>query len=164
MTKQERNELVEKLISLRDEFRKKGDWETCDLLADACNELDKMPENAEPTTHEEFEWCHDCKEYDQEKYCCHRWSKVIHNTVEELRTDYVPIKHGRWLIGVGENGEPIGTYCSECGWSWERNIAAIQLNKVLSRIKTPRCPNCGAKMFDEDTNVLIKMDEVEDAE
>ena len=31
-----------------------------------------------------------------------------------------PIKHGRWLIGVGENGEPIGTYCSECGWSWEK--------------------------------------------
>ena len=57
-----------------------------------------------------------------------------------------PTKHGRWLIGVGENGEPIGTYCSECGWSWERNIAAIQLNKVLSRIETPRCPNCGAKM------------------
>lgn len=55
-------------------------------------------------------------------------------------------KHGRWLIGVGENGEPIGTYCSECGWSWERNIAAIQLNKVLSRIETPRCPYCGARM------------------
>jgi len=57
-----------------------------------------------------------------------------------------PIKHGRWLIGVGESGEPIGTYCSECGWSWERNIVAIQLNKVLSRIKTPRCPYCGAIM------------------
>lgn len=57
-----------------------------------------------------------------------------------------PIKHGRWLIGVGENGEPIGTYCSECGWSWEKNVAAIQLNKVLSRIKTPRCPYCGAIM------------------
>jgi hypothetical protein len=55
-------------------------------------------------------------------------------------------KHGHWLIGVGENGEPIGTYCSECGWSWERNIAAIQLNKVFSRIETPRCPYCGAIM------------------
>ena len=25
----------------------------------------------------EFEWCTDCKEYDQEKHCCHRWTKVI---------------------------------------------------------------------------------------
>lgn len=36
--------------------------------------------------HEEtFEWCHDCKEYDTENYCCHRWSKVIRNVVEELK-------------------------------------------------------------------------------
>ena len=34
---------------------------------------------------EEFEWCHDCKEYDQEAHCCHRWTKVIRNTVEELK-------------------------------------------------------------------------------
>jgi hypothetical protein len=38
--------------------------------------------------HEEtFEWCHDCKEYDTENYCCHRWSKVIRNTVEELKEE-----------------------------------------------------------------------------
>lgn len=36
----------------------------------------------EPQT---FEWCTDCKEYDQEKHCCHRWSKVIRNTVEEMK-------------------------------------------------------------------------------
>ena len=64
--------------------------------------------------------------------------------IEKLKAE--PTKHGRWLIGVGENGKPIGTYCSECGWFWERNIAAIQLNKVFSRIETPRCPNCGARM------------------
>ena len=63
-----------------------------------------------------------------------------------LTIEAEPTKHGRWLIGAGENGEPIGTYCSECGWSWERNIAAIQLNKVFSRIETPRCPYCGARM------------------
>lgn len=39
--------------------------------------------------HEEtFEWCHDCKEYDQEKHCCHRWSKRIWETIEELRCGY----------------------------------------------------------------------------
>ena len=34
---------------------------------------------------EEFEWCTDCKEYDQERHCCPRWTKVIRNTVEELK-------------------------------------------------------------------------------
>lgn len=34
---------------------------------------------------EEFEWCHDCKEYDSNSHCCHRWTKVIRQTVKELR-------------------------------------------------------------------------------
>ena len=34
---------------------------------------------------EEFEWCTGCKEYDQEAHCCHRWTKVIRNTVEEIK-------------------------------------------------------------------------------
>lgn len=38
--------------------------------------------------HEEFEWCHDCAEYDQVHHCCHRWTKVIRNTVEELKESY----------------------------------------------------------------------------
>lgn len=38
---------------------------------------------------EEFEWCKTCKEYDQEKHCCHRWSKVIRNTVEEMKQEYI---------------------------------------------------------------------------
>jgi hypothetical protein len=36
----------------------------------------------EPQT---FEWCTDCREYDQKKHCCHRWSKVIRNAVEEMK-------------------------------------------------------------------------------
>jgi hypothetical protein len=36
-----------------------------------------------------FKWCTDCKEYDQEKHCCHRWSKVIRNTVEEMKQKYI---------------------------------------------------------------------------
>ena len=37
---------------------------------------------------EDYEWCHDCKEYDQEKHCCHRWTKVIRQTVEEVKAQY----------------------------------------------------------------------------
>lgn len=44
--------------------------------------------SAEPEC-QEFEWCHDCKEYDQEKHCCHRWTKVIRQTVEEVKAQYV---------------------------------------------------------------------------
>ncbi len=36
-----------------------------------------------------FKWCTDCREYDQEKHCCHRWSKVIRDTVEEMKQEPV---------------------------------------------------------------------------
>ncbi len=39
-----------------------------------------------------FQWCTDCKEYDQEKHCCHRWSKVIRDTVEEMKQEQEPRK------------------------------------------------------------------------
>lgn len=38
-----------------------------------------------PSEQEEFEWCTDCKEYDPEKHCCHRFTKVIRRTVEEMK-------------------------------------------------------------------------------
>ena len=34
---------------------------------------------------ESFEWCTDCKEYDQEKHCCYRYSKVIRQAFEEMK-------------------------------------------------------------------------------
>ena len=42
----------------------------------------------EPTS---YQWCTDCKEYDQEKHCCHRWSKVIRDTVEEMKQEPKPM-------------------------------------------------------------------------
>ena len=49
-----------------------------------------------PTEHpeqEEFKWCRDCAEYDQMAHCCHRWTKVIRQTVEELKQEY----RGEWI-------------------------------------------------------------------
>ena len=40
---------------------------------------------AKPQEPQSFEWCDTCKEYDQENHCCHRWTKVIRNTVEEMK-------------------------------------------------------------------------------
>lgn len=45
-----------------------------------------------PQEPQSFKWCTDCKEYDQEKHCCHRWSKVIRDTVEEMKQEQEPIK------------------------------------------------------------------------
>ena len=35
------------------------------------------------------EWCTDCKEYDHENSCCHRWTKVIRQTRRELQDEFV---------------------------------------------------------------------------
>ena len=50
-----------------------------ELLADVRNEQESQT----------FKWCTDCREYDQEKHCCHRWSKVIRDTVEEMKQEYI---------------------------------------------------------------------------
>ena len=49
----------------------------------------------------EFEWCTDCKEYDQEKHCCHRWTKVIRQTITEVKRQYA-LEH------------PEVVHCNEC--------------------------------------------------
>ena len=54
----------------------------------------------------EWEWCHDCKEYDQEAHCCHRWTKVIRKTVEELKESYK-------IVTCGEC-----KYHAEDGWGY----------------------------------------------
>lgn len=42
---------------------------------DLSTEVQKLP-SVYPKS-KEFQWCKDCKEYDQEKHCCHRYSSVI---------------------------------------------------------------------------------------
>ena len=49
----------------------------------------------------EFEWCTDCKEYDQEQHCCHRWTQNIRRTVEELKAQYPERHRGEWIDGIG---------------------------------------------------------------
>lgn len=49
--------------------------EAIDMAIKALKEVEKHKEV--------FEWCTDCKEYDQEQHCCHRWSKCISETLTE---------------------------------------------------------------------------------
>jgi formate-dependent nitrite reductase cytochrome c552 subunit len=102
------------------------------LLCDKYN-LDGLIEHfpsAEPEL-EEFEWCTDCKEYDQTAHCCHRAQKVIQQVVEELKAER---KMGEWLEHYShEDGERDGVYCSECH---EHYYFGGSLMKY--------CPNCGS--------------------
>ena len=54
-----------------------------DAINDAVTAIKALPP-AQPEP-EEFEWCHTCREYDQEKHCCHRWTKVIRKTVDDMK-------------------------------------------------------------------------------
>ena len=82
---------------------------------------------------EEFEWCHDCKEYDAEKHCCHRFTKVIRETVEEVKQGR---PKGKWISGK----------CSECGEH------APFWPMASTYYKSKFCPNCGADMMEEEDN------------
>ena len=48
--------------------------------------------NAPDAELEVFEFCasgkNPCKEYDQQNHCCHRWTKVIRQTVEDVKQQY----------------------------------------------------------------------------
>lgn len=95
--------------------------------AEYCLDLIKEIPSAEPEQ-EEFEWCHDCKEYDQEQHCCHRWTKVIRQTVEELKAQKpettAKVKEG-WGLAMCESCKkrvyPNDIYCSHCGAKLEWN-------------------------------------------
>ena len=50
--------------------------------------IDEMP-TVEPERKMD-EWCTDCKEYDQEKYCCPRFNRVIRETVKEIQQSWTP--------------------------------------------------------------------------
>ena len=69
------------------------------------------------------------------------------------------VKHGRWLR---TDAYPHRIYCSECYATFIRNDEFLKLNDIPHDY----CPNCGARMFDNDTDVpdknVGKMDEVEE--
>ena len=82
---------------------------------------------------EEFEWCTDCKEYDQEAHCCHRWTKCIRNTIKEIKSAE---RRGEWIR------EPNCYYrCSVCGEHYPSIQDSMSFNF---------CPNCGCRMKGEE--------------
>ena len=67
-------------IAIHD-IKQRHDWDINKLMLVPKTEWEQEPQT--------FRWCTDCREYDQEKHCCHRWSKVIRNTAEEMKQGYI---------------------------------------------------------------------------
>lgn len=93
-----------------------------------------------------FEWCTDCKEYDQEKHCCHRWTSKIREVVEEVKQYKLDElrPQGEWIYGEDDCGQD-GWFCSECNffvpWYYQyykKDIDFIRDYKA--------CPHCLAEM------------------
>lgn len=73
------------------------------------------------------------------------------STVENFpAADVRPVVKGEWIISIGNNGKPVGTICPICGFAWAEEIDAVKLEPALSLIRTPYCPNCGARMEGKD--------------
>ena len=143
MTIAERNNKLKHFITcLKCEVSGKCCDDNCSTQYDAGN-MDEIIENLEAISKalepQSFKWCTDCKEYDQEKHCCHRWSKVIRDTVEEMKQEP---KTGHWE----EHNTGHSTYydCSLCGCLAPCTETADSFIWKLSNF----CPDCGAKMVE----------------
>lgn len=113
----------EEAIEMLNNVREYTDDEAIDMAIEALQEVQKHEET--------FEWCHDCKEYDTDNHCCHRWHKVISNTVGELKADR---PQGEWVEKGGE------LVCSVCGNSV--SFSRTPKGWVLGKF----CQSCGTRM------------------
>lgn len=94
--------------------------------------------------YETFEFCTDCKEYDNEKHCCHRWTKFIRRTIDEMkaneRTAKVVHKQQTHIVLPPKSTtieyETVTNLWNECG-----NCGAMGMYHGWNY-----CPKCGAKL------------------
>ena len=78
------------------------------------------------------EWCTDCKEYDHEKQCYHRWNRVIKNVVDEVRE-----KYDERTAKVETVEKPNVYKCGECGQYFHSTAWGSPVEY---------CSRCGARL------------------
>ena len=88
-----------------------------------------------------FKWCTDCKEYDQEKHCCHRYSKVIRNTVAEIKQEPVLDKLRAEIVELTEC--PYGSEClgANCPSNTDCMICGDHVLEIIDKYKAEREDN-----------------------
>lgn len=114
---------------------------------------------------ESFEWCTDCKEYDQEKHCCHRFTKVIRQAVEEMKvvhcidcrhSEYDSVYSERWCHYNGK-AEVVDDYhycrdgekktddvtCENCEYSEEYVDGLILCRRTKTSHRVSATSTCG---------------------
>ena len=116
-----------------------------EILDDIGEDIGRLPSAEE----ESFEWCTDCKEYDQEKHCCHRWSKMINQTIKEIRGTTAV---GEWVKVHGfctPGGDPVWK-CSNCGKGMHvYGVEHGSYGADIAEHQWVACPSCGAVMIGE---------------
>ena len=76
-----------------------GDVWNVESMEEMVDRIKQLPSAEE----ESFEWCTDCKEYDQEAHCCHRFSKMIRKAVDEMRIVHcIDCQHSEYDSVYGE--------------------------------------------------------------
>jgi len=81
MTREEKSNLLNELLK----YEEKND--IGNLTRAERREFQQWISKALDQEPQTFKWCTDCREYDQEKHCCHRYSKVIRDTVAEIEQE-----------------------------------------------------------------------------
>lgn len=81
---------------------------------------------------------------DREKY--NAWDEIIESLEAVPVADVAPVVHGRWFMRGGR------FRCSVCDakskWNYEGGTGGW--SHEYEQAKTPYCPNCGAKMDEEE--------------
>lgn len=78
---------------------------------------------------EDNEWCLDCKEYDKEQHCCHRFTKVIRQAVEDHRMERQ--EQQRWIPEEERLPEKDGNYLVTLYDSTERWTEVLYWNSTF---------------------------------
>jgi hypothetical protein len=73
------------------------------------------------------EWCTDCKEYDKDRHCCPRFSRVIRGAVDEVKqqgwvpvSERLPEKDKCYTVTVKNEG--LSPYVDECYWNGDDKV------------------------------------------
>lgn len=69
------------------------------------NEILELANKALEQEPQSFKWCADCREYDTEKQCCHRYSKVIRDAVAEIEQEPILDKINKMKSEIADSLE-----------------------------------------------------------